>query len=697
MSTNKVFLQAHYTVTASSDPSAPSTTILLKCHHCGKEYTSKRGWGSVAPALHHLKSSHGIEKGIDADGNSAVDLRGWHAKLQQEAIPAVASTAPLQRQSPPPPAGGCGIHLPVEQQLQPELASSKAHPTTMPQKEPESRLSAPCPFDSPQDLPVAALEQPPSRRGSLLLHPQLHTVIFSYLDPMFVIRVVRLVSSAMSRVGAHWVVEESLQCAHPDGHVVLSAEGVEQLQQVFWAFNIFNAEAFVARRPQKPNLHFVGCAFQVDVLNPVLELPATLLRAMVRSHNPGVRFRCVRALRKVLSVEHNAPIDEVINIGVLPDLVKIVGRDVTYPQLQAEAAWALTNIASGSQPHTQAVVDAGALEVLARGLGSPDKELSEQCVWALGNIAGDSPAMRDAVLKVGVVPQLSQSLMAFHRHIAYARNAVWAVSNLVRGSPPPPLDQIEPLIPLLIWALGMNDEEVTTDVFWGLSYLADAIPGDHPTLFGSSVFDTLHTYLSNPSQPHGALTAAIKFVGNGCKRHSSIVDRFIASDCLRPYAGCLHHAKQNIHKETLCGLSNITAGNPAQIDAVVQTGCMPKVIELARTARSDVAKEALCVLTNTCSGGKPETVKCLVGLRVIIAFIVGLGSSDASAVAVALGGLHHIARVFANQEEKRSAFERYEQSLIEALEPLLMHPLHGKLAEEVIERLGLSVDEEEDE
>ena len=86
------------------------------------------------------------------------------------------------------------------------------------------------------------------------------------------------------------------------------------------------------------------------------------------------QLRACTSIRRMLSANHGPPIDAVIEAGLLPPLVS----KLALPKLQLEAAWALTNVASGSCDQTAAVVAAGALEPFIALLDSDNHEVVGQ-------------------------------------------------------------------------------------------------------------------------------------------------------------------------------------------------------------------------------------------------------------------------------------------------------------------------------
>merc|ERR1740138_469160 len=154
------------------------------------------------------------------------------------------------------------------------------------------------------------------------------------------------------------------------------------------------------------------------------QIPA--LTQALMSEDPQAQFNSTQQYRKLLSIEQNPPIQEVIAAGVVPRFVQFL-KEVARPDLQFESAWVLTNIASGTAEQTRVVVEHGALPIFVELLRSPNDDVREQAVWALGNIAGDSPNFRDLVLQSGGLEPVMNVIKSAEK-ISITRNAAWALS-----------------------------------------------------------------------------------------------------------------------------------------------------------------------------------------------------------------------------------------------------------------------------
>ena len=114
----------------------------------------------------------------------------------------------------------------------------------------------------------------------------------------------------------------------------------------------------------------------IDGKYTVADIPSLVIG--LRSGELSTQISSVRAFRRLLSTEHNPPIQQSIDCGAVPYFVSYLQRS-ECPELQFEAAWALTNIASTDR--TRLVVDCGAVPHLVQQMSSPNAELREQCAW----------------------------------------------------------------------------------------------------------------------------------------------------------------------------------------------------------------------------------------------------------------------------------------------------------------------------
>lgn len=392
----------------------------------------------------------------------------------------------------------------------------------------------------------------------------------------------------------------------------------------------------------------------------VLEVVAAIKTANSDSGQP---LRALSELRRFLSVEALPPVQVVVDAGGIAPLVACLGNSSAAVQL--EAAWALTNAASGTSAQTMVLIEAGVIQSIFGVLASPNitdrADLCDQCLCVLGNIAGDTDvSFRDALFHEDVIAHLGRlydrlptCTWDWYGRIQVLRNLTLLLGSLCRGRPAPQLERVDAIFDFFVNVLrGTDDPQMLCEALWGMCFLLEGAQNNEEGVVRAVRMLSAcgFTFEQNQpaSEPHPLLVKIVQYIQRTdmlvpslrllCTLVSmpavNVTEHVIAAGVLTAFKRVLldTRATPQMRGDAAWALSNISAGTQAQAQQLMDANgtweAICKMLEKGPVHR--VKHECAWAITNIVKRGSPM-ISQLDNRRVLLLVIGALkGVSDSA-------------------------------------------------------------------
>lgn len=330
----------------------------------------------------------------------------------------------------------------------------------------------------------------------------------------------------------------------------------------------------------------------------------------------------LKGVRTLVSDTRSPPLDQIIESGITPLLVQFLNEPSCPQEIKYEAAWILTNLSSGFEKPTQTeyCVECGVIGAFA-SLLKPESctplLLRDQAVWGIGNVAGDRFEYRDifnSLDTIGMIVDHMEGVMVLKtvltkQELTIIDNSTWALMNLIRGTPQPPLHQLEKALPTILKVLQLPSEKIFSDACCVLGYMSDSsaigerLAHDDALLsFLVQAFDRATSCEEKLAVHHISIIQVFCNIAYG-NEHAvdklvqagvpEMAKRFLESIVLRK-----GEIAVQARRLLLCALSNMVNGPQRHIQHFLEMGLLPLVVQELSSPHFDVKREAMYAVNN---------------------------------------------------------------------------------------------------
>uniref|UniRef100_A0A1X7TZR6 IBB domain-containing protein n=1 Tax=Amphimedon queenslandica TaxID=400682 RepID=A0A1X7TZR6_AMPQE len=160
------------------------------------------------------------------------------------------------------------------------------------------------------------------------------------------------------------------------------------------------------------------------------DTPLEIIARSVYSDNIDEQYQAISHIRKLISVEEDPPISDVIRIGVVPKLIQNLDHSLP-PAIQAQCCWTLSNFCRGKTPPPNDAIVFKCLPFLPQLIYCEEAEILSDVCWSISFLCEGNNERIQRIINCGVVKRLVELLM--HPTVGVITPSLRAIGNILTG------------------------------------------------------------------------------------------------------------------------------------------------------------------------------------------------------------------------------------------------------------------------
>ena len=350
----------------------------------------------------------------------------------------------------------------------------------------------------------------------------------------------------------------------------------------------------------------------------------------------------VRLLRKMIpkqseakNQENQSIVEELMSADIIRQLLKCLANQNCSMSLLNEVVALMAHLCASDKKHTLVLVKYGIVNKLLALLSYDNLGVIEQSVLCLTYIWNSSPEMSQMLKTTPFLDRLvglinSETSVSPSKYvqndsrIGLVRALSWALLIFCQNHDPTAYSLSIQFIPYFVKLLKYDDTEVKKNVLKTLSVTTDRVVGIseeesspvrqtvESVVCEDSLLGSIIEYLS--SKEDEVVLNGILIIGNIVSWGESLAQIVIQAKTLQRFEVLLTHQNPKIQREVAFTVANITAGNSAQIQAVIDANLIPAIVELLYMGDYRTQVEASHVFLNISAVGSLNQINYMLNL-----------------------------------------------------------------------------------